>query len=264
MAGDRHGTLHQIQHRRPVHRAQARALRVQRAYAPFDVRRPRTIPDAHGAVAIQIGILPGAGRVIHQADQFQQRMGGQRRHLVCHALRRQFAAQMQEVLGPQQARGGKRSEVRNAFAGRAGPILIEAQIADAQRIQHRGDARRRALRVMRQEGAAARPARAATRLHLPLQIVGMQIDRAGQQVIAFQIDRRQRVRVTRGNVGDHAARRVQRTAQDQLRQHQNRILQHQGHGRRGNPLISIQGLFDTAYPEAELHSPPNIVARKRR
>ena len=108
---------------------------------------------------------------------------------VQHVERRNFAAQVQEMLGLQQIRLGQRVEIDDAVLEGADALLVEAEIAQAQRVEHGGDAGRGALRVMRHHGGARRPARQRARLHLPFQIVGMQIDDAGNQIVAVHVER---------------------------------------------------------------------------
>ena len=93
-----------------------------------------------------------------------------------HVERRHLAAQMQEVLGLQQIGVGQRVEIDHAVAEGADALLVEAEIAEAQRVEHRGDAGGGALRVVRDHGGARRPARQRARLHLTFQIVGVHVD----------------------------------------------------------------------------------------
>ena len=60
----------------------------------------------------------------------------------------------------------KKATKKKVYKTREMTAEVEAEVAEAERVQHRGHARRGALRVMRQQGGAARPAGAAARLHL--------------------------------------------------------------------------------------------------
>jgi hypothetical protein len=97
--------------------------------------------------------------MVHQADHAHARMVcdgvEQRQHVEC----RHFAAQMQEVFGLQQIDAGERVEIDDAFAKGSHTLLVEAEIAKTERIEHRGDAGGGALRIMRHHGGARRPAR---------------------------------------------------------------------------------------------------------
>ena len=106
-----------------------------------------------------------------------------------HVVRRDLAAQVQEMLGLQQIGIRQRVEIDDAVAERADALLVEAQIAEAQRVEHGGHAGGGALRVMRHHRRARRPARQRARLHLALQIVGVHIDDARDQVVAVHIVR---------------------------------------------------------------------------
>ena len=81
----------------------------------------------------------------------------------------------------------QRVEVGDAVAEGLGAPGVEAEIAEAERVQHGGHARRRALRVMRQHRGARRPARSGARLHLAFQVVGVDVDHAGDQVVAVEV-----------------------------------------------------------------------------
>ena len=114
-------------------------------------------------------------------------MIGHRLHQFRHVGCGQFAAQMQEMLAFQQPRRRQRIEVRDTVQEGLGAPGIEAEIAEAERIQHRRDTRRDGLRVMRQHGGTRRPAGIGARLHLAFQIVGVHIHDAGDQVLPAQI-----------------------------------------------------------------------------
>ena len=66
-----------------------------------------------------------------------------------HVQRRHFAAQMQEVFGLQQIGAAQRIEIDNAVAEGADAFLVEAEIAEAERVEHGGDAGGGALRIVR-------------------------------------------------------------------------------------------------------------------
>ena len=105
-----------------------------------------------------------------------------------HVVRRHLAAQVQEVVRLQQLGVRQRVEIGDAVAERADTLLVEAQIAEAQRVEHGGHAGGGTLRVMRHHRRARRPARQRARLHLAFQIVGVHVDDAGNQVVAVHVD----------------------------------------------------------------------------
>ena len=93
------------------------------------------------------------------------------------------------MLSLQQIRIIQRIEIDHAIPKRPNALLVESQITEAQRIEHRRDPRRGALRIMRDHGGTRGPTRQRTRLHLTFQIVGMCIDDTRDQVIAIHIAR---------------------------------------------------------------------------
>ena len=99
---------------------------------------------------------------------------------------------------------GQRVQVRHRVVERPHPVLLEAEIPEAQRIQYRGDAGGGALRVMRDHRRARGPARVAARLHLAFQIVGVHVHHAGNQIVAIEIDRA-RAGCATHNIADHRA-----------------------------------------------------------
>ena len=149
------------------------------------------------AVEIHVGVLADAGAVVHQADHADQRMIRHRIEQVQHVGRRDFAAQMQEVVRLQQPGLGQGVQIDDAVVEGLDALLVEAEVAQAERVQHRGDAGGGALRVVRHHGGAGRPARQAARLHLAFQVVGVDIDDAGDEVVAVQVDRAGRMRAAR-------------------------------------------------------------------
>ncbi len=169
----------------PVQRAQGGQLHD----AALDGGRVRALAAAHGPVAVEIGILADAGAVIHQADHAHPpvvRHRVEQRHQVGGG---QFAAQMEEVVAFQQPGTGQGVAIRHAVQEGADAVLLETEIAQAQRIQHRGHAGGGALRVMRDHGRAGGPARIAAWVDLALQVVGVHVHHARNQVIPVQVER---------------------------------------------------------------------------
>ena len=84
------------------------------------------------------------------------------------------------------------------------PLALAAVDADAHAIAHRGDAGRRDLPVVRQHRRLRRPAHLRPRLELALEIVGVQLDQARQQIVAVEVDRVRRGAPGRQDLLDHA------------------------------------------------------------
>ena len=141
----------------------------------------------HRTVAGDVAVLADAGRVVHQAGHQHPRMVGDRVERLRHVVRRQLAAEVEEMLRLQQPGIAQRIQVAHAVEEGLAAPGIEAEIAEAERIQHRGHAGRGALRVMRQHRRPARPAGIGARQHLAFQVVGMHVDHAGDQVVAVEV-----------------------------------------------------------------------------
>ena len=93
------------------------------------------------------------------------------------------------MVRPQQIGIRQSVEIDDAIAERADALLVEAKIAETQRVEHGGNAGGGALRVMRHHRRARRPTRQRARLHLAFQIIGMQIDDTGNEIIAVHVER---------------------------------------------------------------------------
>ncbi len=190
VAGQRDGAAgNAVQQGAPVRLAQPRPLVLQLQDAAFDIGVVQPAAAAQRAIEVEVGVLADTRAVVHQADHAHARMIRHRIEQVQHVGGRHFAAQMQVVVALHQRRFGQRIH-RHAIAEGADAFLVEPEIAQAQRIQHRGDAGGGALRVMRHHRRTRRPAGQRTRLHLAFEIVGVHIDNAGNQVVAVEIDRR--------------------------------------------------------------------------
>ncbi len=108
---------------------------------------------------------------------------------------------------------GQRVQIDHAVPEGFDPFGIKPEVAQAKRVQHRGDSGRRALRVMRDHRGPGRPAGQAARLHLPFQVVGMNVDSAGKDRIAAQVDRGRRMRASGLDIGDDLAAHDDRSRQ---------------------------------------------------
>mgnify|MGYP001191752746 CR=1 FL=1 len=109
---------------------------------------------------------------------------------------------------------GQRIEVGDAVEEGLPAPLVEAEITEAERIEHRGHAGRGALRVMREHRGTGRPAGIAARLHLAFEVVGMHVHHAGDQVVALQVARAGRVAAAGLHIGDAPVADQQRAVDD--------------------------------------------------
>ena len=238
------------------------ALRLQFADAPIDIGVVQPAAAAQRAVEVEIGVLADAGAVIHQADHAHQRMIGDGVEQRQHVQRGNLAAQMQEVLGLQQIGIVQRIEIDHAILERAHPLLVEAEIAEAQRIEHRGDAGRGALRVVRDHRRARRPACQRARLHLAFQIVGVGIDDAGDQVVAVEVVGGGRAGAARLHVGDATVSHHQCAVQRRIGQHQDGVgedrlvvMRHPASGVRANSRSAIASRTSASWQIATMAVP---------
>ena len=147
-------------------------------------------------------------------EQFHQVGGGQ------------FAAQMQEMLGFQQPGIRQRVQVAHAVLEGGDSVLFEAEITQAERIQHRGHSADRALRVMGDHRRAGRPARVAARLDLALEIVGMHVDHAGHQHVAVHVERALGVAAAGLHLEDGGAIKDDGAVDDGVREHDSCVCQY--------------------------------------
>ncbi len=130
-----------------------------------------------------IGRLPLPGGVIHHRQQFQPRIVDMRLEQAQHLRVGHLAAQVQQVLGPQGAVGLGRVDPADHRAERRLAVKAVLAAMEAERVQHRRDPGRRALAVMGQRGAIGVPERAGPGLVVLFQVVGVDVDQAGDQPV---------------------------------------------------------------------------------
>ena len=137
-------------------------------------------------IFLEIAELPLARRMVHQRDQLGL-VGAQEDFEKLDDIgRRDLATQMREVLRAQQssrlrAPHGLRERHDLLAQARARFIFVHA---DAERVEDRRDARRRDLRVIGEDRAARVPDDGGARHVMGLQMIGVQLDEAGQQINA--------------------------------------------------------------------------------
>ena len=101
--------------------------------------------------------------------------------------RRDLAAQVQQVLYPQQSFGAAFVQCRNRqmLGLAAGPALVH--VADHHRVEHSDDAGRGAQRIMHDGGRVRIPQHARAWHQMFFKVVGVQLDQAGQQPVAVPV-----------------------------------------------------------------------------
>ena len=135
----------------------------------------------------EIAELPLARRVIHERDDMDRVALGISLRLLDHVGRGDFAAQMREVFGTQESgRGGGLNGI-----GERPQILAERREvgigAGAERIVDRGDTGGGDLRVVGDHSAERVPADLWPRGEVALEMIGMELDQAGDDGVASQI-----------------------------------------------------------------------------
>jgi hypothetical protein len=101
---------------------------------------------------------------------------------------RDFAAQMEPVLGPRHAPLAHRADRFDHACAVLDPVGVTADVAQRQRIEHRGDAGGGDLRVVRHDRRHSRPLDAWSRREVLFHVVGMQLDEPRHEIVALQVD----------------------------------------------------------------------------
>ena len=129
-----------------------------------------------------------AGRMVHHRDQLQVLVGQEWLHFLDHVAAAEFAAQMQEVLGTGDTRFLRRGDGRSELLHARAELLVVVVVADTQGVEHGGDAGADHLRVMRENRARRWPFDLRARHEMHLEMIGVQLDKAGDQVVAAEVD----------------------------------------------------------------------------
>ena len=145
--------------------------------------------EAEGAEPVDVVPLPLAGRVVHERDEAQGRLGHQRLEQPEHVRVDDLQAQMQEMVGLE--RPGRLGPVQHLDrqAEILQPLALAAVEADADRVADGGDPGGGDLRIVGQHGGVGGPAHARARREQALEIVGVQLDQARHEPVAAEIDR---------------------------------------------------------------------------
>jgi hypothetical protein len=179
-----------------------------------------------GAEAFEIAPLPLARRVVHDRDQPQQRMIRMGREHLDDVGIGDLAAQMEEVFGAQQAAGAGLAHAFDGIGEDPAPLAAVAVVADADRVEHRRDAGADDLGIMREHGGHGRgPDGAGARFEMLLHIVGMDLDQAGQQIIAFEVVTTRHAGIA--DLGDAPVGHAQRAFDHRVGGHDPRVVENQ-------------------------------------
>ncbi len=131
--------------------------------------------------------LPLARSMVHQRNEPDIRVVGKIGEVIEHIVGRNFAAKVDKMLGPKAALalGGLDGVCHGPHLA-----LLEAAIlvrSHPQAVEHGGDAGRSDLCVMRLDRRRRIPAHARTWRIVLFQMVGMQLDKPGDQIIALEV-----------------------------------------------------------------------------
>ena len=129
--------------------------------------------------------LPGG--VVHERHDAHMRVPGQRVEHVRHAFGGEFAAQVQQMLCPQQAALARHVDGLQHVLQLFGAIAARLHLAQRQRVEHGGDAGGGDLRVVRQHRGQTGPLHAGAGIEMLLQIVGVQFHQSGQQPVLLPV-----------------------------------------------------------------------------
>ena len=150
--------------------------------------------------------------------------------------RRNLAAQMGLVIGAQQVRGARlldRVGENHHLLADAAPLFVCVH-ADAKGIEHRRDARGGDLRVVGHHRAAGVPDDARARHVMGFEVVGVQLDEAGQQIVASAIEAAART-PSFADFDDASAFDDDVAGERPLGRHDRRVVEHDGVGQRETP-----------------------------
>ena len=140
-----------------------------------------------GLARIHGGKLPLAGGVIHQGGQSHLRMVLDQHERVQAVGSRDLAPQMDVVLGPQAASAGPG---RNRIGEEAHLVGTDIGIlvhSDPDGIKHRCDPGGSDLGIVRLHGCSRVPAHLGARRVVGFQVIGVQLNEAGDQIVPVQI-----------------------------------------------------------------------------
>ena len=150
--------------------------------------------------------------MVHQRNETNVRIVFEVLEMIEHIVGGDLAAQVDEVIGAQPVLALCRLDGIGHVAHFA---VLEAAVlvgAHTQAIEDGGDAGRDDLRVMRLDRRRLVPANARARRIMRFQMIGMQLDQAGDQIVALEI--LADVGTAFGNVGNPAVADQYRTVKN--------------------------------------------------
>ena len=137
---------------------------------------------------------------------------------------RQFAAQVQAVLGAVDAAFLRLFDGVDHLLQILQPIAAVAHVANRHRIQYGGDAARHHQRVVAAHRRMGGPVDFRARGEEFIQIIGMQLNQPRQQPAAFAVHRLRQAALAFGKGADFAVLHLQRTAYHLVFQHQLNVI----------------------------------------
>jgi len=170
------------------------AVAVAQRLQLIDMRREILV--GHGVFALHVSFqlrhipkLPMPRCVIHQADDSHPVILAKLRHLLDQRLRTDLRPEVQKMADLENIRLSERQK----FAGQLSRIPevsspSRGNRTHPHRIEYGGDPRSREFRVMRDDRCIMRPAHLGPGFDMTLEIVGMQFDKPGRDIIAPAIE----------------------------------------------------------------------------
>jgi hypothetical protein len=169
--------------------AEARLLLAARVHQgrELGVAQPE-LPLVVLAILRDVDELPLAGRVVHERDEPHDGVVRERLEVAHDPLGADLAAHVQEVLDAERARRLRLAQRVRGGPRVARPLTAGDDVADGQPVEDGRDPGRGDLHVVGDDGGKPRPANPRTWREVPLQDVGVQLHRAGDQEIAAAVD----------------------------------------------------------------------------
>ena len=182
--------------------------------------------DIEAPPRFEVAELALAGRVVHQRHEMHRMALHERFQMLDDVRRRDLAADMGAVIGAKMARPtrlvdgiGQRLQV--------GADRLDVDVGTGpERIEHRGDAGCGDLRVIGHHRGERMPAHMRARREMAFEVIGVQFDEAGDQMVARKVDAALR-RLALADLGDAAVIHGQPALlDDAVGEHQPGILDH--------------------------------------
>ena len=169
----------------------------------------------------QIAELSLTRRVIHHRDDANAILWAEFGQLFGQCFRTDLGPQVDVVADPQGSGGAHRQNGID-HAARISLVLVLGRDhrPDADRIEHGGDAGARQFTVMGEDGRAVRPVDLGARRHMPFQIIGVQFDQTGSDVVALHVLRAFGHGGAEIDVGDYPVCDAERSGLDAIPQDQ--------------------------------------------